>query len=241
MVRRSGGDVALGPSALATSSPDADAGLVRGVLAGAALGAVGVAVAGRRFRNWGATKGECARVLPGDEFVPDPADVTTRAVTIKAPGREVWNWLVQIGQDRGGLYSYDWIENLFGLRVHSTDEIRPEWQRLRLGDVVRLVPRGWLGLPDGVALPVARVVPGRALVLREDPSQTPWDAIWSFHVVPHGSARSRLISRSRSARRGRLAWLAGQVMDPITLVMTRRMLLGIKQRAEQHPRLQAVS
>jgi hypothetical protein len=216
-------------------------GLVRSVLAAAALGAIGVAVAGRRFRNWGATKGECASVLSGDEFVPDPADVTTRAVTIKAPGREVWRWLVQIGQDRGGLYSYDWIENLFGLRIHSADQIRPEWQRLRVGDAVRLVPRGWLGLSDGVALPVARVVPGRAFVLREDPSQTPWDAIWSFHVIPHGSARCRLISRSRTARRGRLAWLAGQVIDPITLVMTRRMLLGIKRRAEQNARLAAVS
>jgi hypothetical protein len=215
---------------------------VRGVLAAAVLGASVGAVAGHRFRNWGATKGECASVLPGDEFVPDPADVTTRAVTIKAPGREVWRWLVQIGQDRGGPYCYDWIENLLGLRVHSTDEIRPEWQRLRVGDEVRLVPRGWLGLPDGVALPVARVVAGRALVLREDPSRTPWDAIWSFHVVSHTPARCRLISRSRTARRGRIAWLGGQVMDPVTLVMTRRMLLGIKRRAEQQQlRLAAVS
>jgi hypothetical protein len=154
----------------------------------------------------------------------------------------VWRWLVQIGQDRGGLYSYDWIENLLGLRVHSTDQIRPEWQRLQVGDEVRLVPRGWLGLPDGVALPVARVVAGRALVLREDPSQTPWDAIWSFHVISHTPARCRLISRSRTARRGRIAWLGGQVMDPVTLVMTRRMMLGIKRRAEQQQlRLTAVS
>jgi hypothetical protein len=214
---------------------------VRGVLAAAVLGAVGVVFAGRRFRNWGATKGECVSVLPGDELVPDPADVTTRAVTINAPGGEVWRWLVQIGQDRGGLYSYDWLENLLGLRVHSTDEIRPEWQQVRVGDAVRLVPPGWLGLPDGVALPVARIVPGRALVLREDPSRTPWDAVWSFHVVSHRPARCRLISRSRAARRGGLGWLAGQVMDPITLVMTRRMLLGIKCRAEQHARLAAVS
>jgi hypothetical protein len=164
------------------------------VLAAAVLGAVGVVFAGRRFRNWGATKGECVSVLPGDELVPDPADVTTRAVTINAPGREVWRWLVQIGQDRGGLYSYDWIENLFGLRVHSTDEIRPEWQQVRVGDAVRLVPPGWLGLPDGVALPVARIVPGRALVLREDPSRTPWDAVWSFQ--PRGAPR-----RPRLARR----------------------------------------
>jgi hypothetical protein len=91
--------------------------------------------------------------VPGDEFASDPADVTTRTVTINAPGREVWNWLVQIGQDRGGLYIYDWIEKRFGLRVRSTDEIRPEWQRLRVGEVVRLVPRGWLALPDGVAPP----------------------------------------------------------------------------------------
>ena len=184
-------------------------------------------------RNWGATSQEQGITLPGDELVADPASVATRAVTVAAPPVEVWRWLVQIGQDRGGMYSYDWLENIIGLRIHSTDRISEEWQHLDAGDQVRLVRKGWLGRKDGFALPVARVDPGRAIVLREQPPQQPWDAVWSFHVVPLGSGRCRLISRSRSAFPRGAARLATWAMEPVTLVMTRKMLLGIKQRAER--------
>ena len=184
-------------------------------------------------RNWGATGREQGSALPGDELVADPASVTTRAVTVAAPAEEVWRWLVQIGQDRGGMYSYDWLENILGLRIHSADRIREEWQHLAAGDRVRLVRKGWLGLRDGFALPVERVNPGRAIVLREQPPQQPWDAVWSFHVIPLGPGRCRLISRSRSALPRGAARLATWVMEPVTLLMTRKMLLGIKQRAER--------
>jgi hypothetical protein len=201
---------------------------------GLAVAGIGLLlVLGRRFRDWGATKGECHAVLPGDELVPGPADVVTRAVTVDAPAEEVWRWLVQIGQDRGGLYSYDWLENAVGLRIHSADQIRAEWQRLRLGDRVRLVRPGWFGLRYGVALPVARIDRGRSLVLRQQPPDTPWDGVWSFHVMRHGPRRCRLVSRGRTARRRWMLWLLGEAIDPITLVMTRRMLLGIKARAER--------
>jgi hypothetical protein len=183
-------------------------------------------------RNWGATGREQDSALPGDELVADPASVTTRAVTVAAPAEEVWRWLVQIGQDRGGMYSYDGLENILGLRIHSTDRIREEWQHLDAGDQVRLVRKGWLGLKDGFALPVERVDPGRTIVLREQPPQQPWDAVWSFHVIPLGLDQCRLISRSRSALPRGAARLATWVMEPVTLVMTRKMLLGIKQRAE---------
>jgi hypothetical protein len=189
--------------------------------------------AAEAVRNWGATGGEQDSALPGDELVADPASVATRAVTVAAPPEEVWRWLVQIGQDRGGMYSYDWPENILGLRIHSTDRIREEWQHLDAGDQVRLVRKGWLGLKDGFALPVERVDPGRAIVLREQPPQQPWDAVWSFHVIPLGPGRCRLISRSRSALPRGAARLATWVMEPVTLVMTRKMLLGIKQRAER--------
>jgi hypothetical protein len=223
------------------SSPErpVDSRFMNRVLGAAVAGGVLLA-AGRRWRDWGATKAECGRRLPGDELVAEPADVTTRAVTIHAPAEQVWPWLAQIGQDRAGLYSYDWLENLLGLRIHSVGEIHEEWQHLQVGDTVRLVPAGWLGMRGGVALPVARVDPGRALVLRQQPPALPWNAVWSFHLVPKGPARCRLISRSRSARRGRLARLAAQLMDPIALVMTRRMLLGIKARAERHQARSAV-
>jgi hypothetical protein len=106
------------------------------------------------------------------------------------------------------------------------------WQHLQVGDAVRLVRPGWFGMRDGLALPVARIDEGRSLVLRQQPPDSPWDAVWSFQVVPLGPSECRLVSRGRSARGGRLARLAALVMDPVTLLMTRRMLLGIKRRAE---------
>jgi hypothetical protein len=198
----------------------------------AGIGLVGLATE-RQFRDWGATARERLTRLPGDDLVAEPADITTRAVTTDAPAGEVWRWLVQIGQDRGGMYSYDRLENALGLRIHSTDEIRDEWQHLRVGDAVRLVRPGWFGMRDGMALPVVRIDEGRSLVLRQQPPDSPWDAVWSFRVVPQGPSRCRLVSRSRSARGGRLARSAALVMDPVTLLMTRRMLLGIKERAER--------
>jgi hypothetical protein len=201
--------------------------------AGAVAGLEGAV---RRWLNWGATEYEQGAELPGDELVPGKSAVTTRAVSIEAPAGEVWRWLVQIGQDRGGLYSYDWLENIFGLHVHSTGEIREEWQHLAPGDMVRLVPKGWLGLPEGLALPVARVDPGRSIVLREQPPEQPWDAVWSFHVLPLGACRCRLLSRARSVPVRGAGRLAATVMEPVTLVMTRKMLLGIKRRAEQRVR-----
>ena len=184
------------------------------------------------LRDWGATKGEQALRLPGDELVPEPAVVVTRAVTVEAPAERVWPWLVQIGQDRGGMYSYEWLENLFGLDIHNADEIRPEWQHLAPGDAVWLVPPGVLGLADGLALTVDLVVPARSLVLRVG---GPWHAVWSFHLRPYGSTRCRLISRSRSPRAYGLARVGAELFDPITLLMTRKMLLGIKARAEREP------
>lgn len=193
-------------------------------------------VALRRARDWGATAGERASVLPGDELVPEPADSTTMAVGVDAPAAQVWRWLVQIGQDRGGMYSYDVLENLIGLDIRSAYEIREEWQHLAVGDRVVLVPEGWAALPAGYALPVARLDPGRALVLRQAPPEHPWNAVWSFVVEPVDERRSRLLSRSRAERPASAAVRAATAaMDPLRVLMTRRMLLGIKERAERDP------
>jgi hypothetical protein len=189
-----------------------------------------------RNRDWGATSAEIATVFPGDDLVATPADNVTRAVTVNAPAEQVWRWLVQIGQDRGGMYSYDRLENLLGLRIHSADHLDDRWQRLTVGDTVRLIPQGWLGLRQGYALPVVELVPGRSIVLREDPKDGPWDAVWSFHLVPIDANRCRLISRSRACRGSVAGRVAALVMDPATLLMIRRMLLGIKQRAERPER-----
>jgi hypothetical protein len=206
--------------------------MMRGLLVTVGAGAVGLQALHSR-RNWGATAAEVAAVLPGDELVPEPAEQMTLAVTIEAPAEQVWAWLVQIGQDRGGMYSSDQLENLLGLDIHSTDEIREEWQHLAVGDRVVVVPEGYRPMPAGYSFPVARVDPPRVLVLRQEPPEHPWNGVWSFHVVPTGEARCRLLSRSRTERPPRLGVrIATRAGEPVTLVMTRRMLHGIKQRAE---------
>ena len=95
--------------------------------------------------HWGATHDETIETLPGDEVKPDATLQVTHAVTIDAPPNEVWKWLVQIGQDRGGFFSYDWLENVFGLGIHNVDALIPEYQHLKVGDFVRSAHRGWLG------------------------------------------------------------------------------------------------
>ena len=113
-------------------------------LAGMTL-AVGAAYAASRWpemATWGATPDEVSATMPGDDVVGVPRYRTTHAVTIQAPVQRVWPWLVQMGQGRGGLYSYDRLENALGLQIHSADRIVPELQDLQVGDVVRMVPEG---------------------------------------------------------------------------------------------------
>src|SRR5262249_61017762 len=96
---------------------------------GAALPWVCLFVLRPWHRRWGATDAELRLALPGDERVPDPGYRHTRAVTVRAPAERVRPWLAQLGQGRGGFYSYDWLENLAGCDVHSAAAVHPEWQR----------------------------------------------------------------------------------------------------------------
>ena len=89
-------------------------------------------------QRWGATHEEVEAFWPGDEFIARPMVSSTHAVTIQAPLSKVWPWLVQIGQGRGGFYSYEFVENAMGLRIENADRILPEWQNLQVGDVVPL-------------------------------------------------------------------------------------------------------
>ena len=186
----------------------------------------------RYYRNWGTTKQECRMGLPGDELVDDPAVKTTEAVWINAPANAVWPWLVQMGQDRGGLYSYQTLENLLGLDYHNADVIHAEWQHPVPGDVVRLAPKGWLGLRNGISLRVADVAEQRFVVLRASPSEQSWDAVWSFHVIPHWEDRCRLLIRTRTALRHPGGVLMTELSGPAKALLTRGILLGIKRRAE---------
>jgi len=174
--------------------------------------------------SWGATDEEVARTLPGDDLLAGPDIVSTRAVWIDAPAGEIWPWLVQMGPGRAGAYTYDWIENLFGLGMHSADRILPQFQDLKVGDAQRLGKRG-------PVLRVSVLEPERALVMRSDDGN--W--IWAFILVREGTG-TRLISRNRIAVPGAppaVRALNTYLMEPGSLIMERRMLLGIKQRAER--------
>lgn len=188
--------------------------------------------------RWGASEAEAQRPLPGDELVPEPRLSATHAITILASAAEVWPWLVQIGQGRAGFYSYDWIENLMGLNIQSTDRIVPELQHLAIGDVVPLAPGGF-------GVPVAAIEPGRALVLHGDtrsgganvPVMKPSDYMntsWAFCLEEIDAGTTRLIERFRAdynpSLQNTLFYRA--LLEPGSFVMERGMLLGIKRRAE---------
>ncbi len=126
-----------------------------------------------RCLGWGATDDEAARVMPGDDLLATPDLMSTRAVTVAAPAGAVWPWLVQMGPGRGGAYTYDWIENILGLGMHSAKKILPEYQDLRVGDVQRLGT-------SGPRLRVAVLDPERAMVLHSEDGN--W--VWAFELVP---------------------------------------------------------
>ncbi|WP_123024090.1 SRPBCC family protein [Mycolicibacterium stellerae] len=195
--------------------------------------AAGVLYAARRYyRNWGTTKGECEAALAGDELIKQPAIRTTEGITIHAPAEAVWQWLVQIGQDRGGLYSYQAFEDLVGLDYRNAERIHPEWQMLAPGDHIRLAPQGWLGLRRGMALVVEHVAENSTLILRGAPPEFPWQTVMSFHVLPRLEDRCRLLIRTRTALRHPGEALLVELAGPAMSLLTRGMLLGIKHRAE---------
>ncbi|AGN02428.1 hypothetical protein L593_12445 [Salinarchaeum sp. Harcht-Bsk1] len=178
--------------------------------------------------NWGSDAAERARPLPGDDVLPDPDGESTMAIGIDAPPEDVWPWLVQIGQERGGFYSYTWAENALGFGIQNADEIVPEYQDIAVGDTVRLARED--RYPE-TKLEVASIDPNRSLVLRS-PDQPPW-WVWAF-VLESVEDRTRLLVRARiSLPENRLIRLLSQVvLDPVTFVMTRGMLRGVKSRVE---------
>ena len=194
-----------------------------------------------RHLRWGASADEIAQPLPGDELVLTPKLNATHAVSIKAPPAQVWPWLAQIGQRRGGFYSYDWIENAMGLEIHSSDSILPEHQDLQVGDVIPLAP------DESVGIPVAILEPEQALVLHGDtripgqisgPPMRPGDYMattWGFYLFPQADGSTRLVERWRSdwAPTPFNTFFYHLFLEPGAFLMERKMLLGIKERAEQ--------
>ena len=186
--------------------------------------------------HWGLSVDEAVATHPGDDVVREPRWSWTHAVEIHAPTAEVWPWVEQIGADRAGFYSYQSLENIVGCNIHNAESIHREWA-VKMGDELRLHPK----------MPPLRVVDLRAgswfvaeihsAGIRSRPSDEEWmEASWLFLVERRGPLHSRFTSRFRCACSADLKTLASfgpTLLEPIGFAMDRKMLLGVKRRAER--------
>jgi hypothetical protein len=178
--------------------------------------------------RWGATGQESRESLPGDDLIADPDLTATRAIPIRAAADQVWPWIAQLGQGRGGFYSYDFLENLVGCDIHSADRIESEWQDVGVGDQVRLAPK--------VGLAVAFLERGRSLVLRGGipvvNTAPPYDFTWAFALRDEPDGTTRLLVRERYAYTRSWARLLVEPAEAVSFVMSRKMLRGLRNRTE---------
>lgn len=176
------------------------------------VGGVAVLGAARRYyRNWGATKDECRMPLAGDDLVARPTARTTDAVSIDQSAATVWTQLVRMLQDPAD---------------------PPRAQQFAVGDALRMAPRGWLHPRKGVALTVAEIVPGRAIVLLAKPPDLPLTRAWTFQLLPRGADQCRLLVRAHVALRHPGDYLLTEAAGPFVALMIRTTLLRIRRRAE---------
>jgi hypothetical protein len=161
--------------------------------------------------------------MPGDGLIANPTDMSMGAITVNAPPQDIWPWLVQMGTGRGGLYSYDWLDRLFGfLDRPSATRILPEFQHLAVGD----------NIPWGRdELTVSVLEPPRAFALSMDAHGMEW--VRQFGLYPLDDQSTRLVDRgTERVPNTPLWWLGMRIMEPAAFIMTRRFMLGVKQRAE---------
>lgn len=186
--------------------------------------------------SWGATREEVDTVLPGDQHLAEPASQSTRGITINVPPEQVWPWVVQLGADRGGFYSYDWLENLFHLGIHSAHQVVADWQQRAVGDLVYANAAGTGGwyvveaVPNSVlALKMGDVAAGRPT--RRD-EQLRWEFLWTFALTDLGDGKTRLLVRERTAFGSTAARMLMAPVGFVSFLMTQKMMRGIKARAE---------
>jgi len=195
------------------------------------------------YLHWGSTESETARQLPGDELVPHPRVKYTRGITIEATPDRIWPWLVQMGQGKGGLYSYEQLENLAGCNIHNADQILPQFQNVKVGDQVKLGPKGYpaftvLGVhpQEALVLAAADVIPEPHNQKLPDPLPEEYTiSNWVFYLNPITSHSTRLLVRGwldyePNSWKQWFIWRA--LTEPIAFVMERKMMREIKKRAE---------
>jgi hypothetical protein len=179
-----------------------------------------------RMLGWGSTPEERRRPLAGDDLAPDASYVTTRAATIQAPPAAVWPWLVQMGQDRAGFYTHNWVERLLQSGIQDVSEIHPEWQHIEVGNLVRTnhdiggEPMGW---------PVVAVDPGRSLVVRSKRMPV---GTYAFVLEPCDNGGTRLIVRDRAHWKWWEWPFAALVYEPLHAYMETGLISGLRRRAE---------
>jgi hypothetical protein len=182
------------------------------------------------YLRWGATQAELESSLRGDELLKQAAIVQTNAITIHAAPEAVWPWIAQLGQDRGGFYSLEALENMAGCDIHNVDSIHPEWQVVKAGDLVRMYPKDKNGPPPYI---VAEAVPGQALILGHHPGATltgeTWTDTWQFILQPLEGGQTRLVIRTRTNNVGGI-W---DIVEPVSFVMQYTMMHNIKTLAEK--------
>lgn len=191
------------------------------------------------YERWGATDEEATAALPGDTILPAPNTISTRAISIDRSVDQVWPWLAQLGQDRGGFYSFDLLENLVGCRMPTDDVLRPDRQAWSIGDRLWMYPPERAG---GIGFAVLREYePGRALAFG---THVPGAAMaidtgsWSFVLRRIDPRTTRLVVRSRSQSSPTWYWRAFDraIFSPVHFVMERRTMIGLKELAEQGSR-----
>ncbi|MEJ8802783.1 SRPBCC family protein [Pontibacter sp. H249] len=175
----------------------------------------------RAYKQWGASDEEVAKRLPGDELMAHAS--ANHAVTIQAPVDAVWPWLVQIGQDRAGFYSYSFLENLVLADIHNANKVVPEWQHLKAGDTIRLGSKEVYG--DITLLKVVALEKNHYFILKD------WG---TFILEPVDANTTRFLIRSHGQKEN---WfrqiLLFLLFDPIHFLMERKMMLSIKKLAER--------
>jgi hypothetical protein len=202
----------------------------------AAIGGVFYVAVRPWYLNWGTTAVERTSPLPGDEIVPDAPTQNTRAITIHAPVADVWPWVAQTGQDRGGFYSFDLLENLVGCKMPTVDVLRRDKQVWQVGDKLWMYPSDQAG---GTGFATLRTyVPGRVLGFATRMIGASLDepevASWTFVLEPIDAGTTRLLIRGRGLARPSLLGVTFDraIFEPIHFVMERRMMLGLKELAE---------